>query len=154
MVWHAQSDIGWNKICTGDLRGEEIFYSRVLRTERWNSKNYSHYIHNWLVTPEIDLTPWNFLLLGLRASGTMHWGPCLELLGFCPPLGQFNGLQWKWLQSFAPFASLCGGWRNIPSLFGMPVVLAVAVSFNNLVLRVGTMVMQCEYCTKKSLPSF
>ena len=30
---------------------------------------------------------------GLRAGGMMNCGPCLELLGFCPPLGQFNGVQ-------------------------------------------------------------
>ena len=43
---------------------------------------YSHCIHNSIV-------------LGLRASGMMHCGPLLELLGFCSPLGQFNGVQKK-----------------------------------------------------------
>lgn len=35
-------------------------------------------------------------LLGLLAMGMMHFGPRLELLGFCPPLGQFNGVQWRY----------------------------------------------------------
>ena len=76
-------------------------------------------------------------------------GPCLELLGFCPPLGQFSGVQWKWLQSIAPPTSPGGSWRRILSLFSMPIVLAVVVSSSNLVPSVGTMGMQCVgklYC--------
>ena len=78
-------------------------------------------------------------MLDLRAGGMMHYGPWLELLGFCLPLGHFNGVQWKWLQSFAPPISSGGGWRRIPSLFGMPIVLVVAVSAHNLVPRDGIM---------------
>ena len=76
-------------------------------------------------------------------------GPCLELLGFCPPLGQFSGVQWKWLQSIATPTSPGGSWRRILSLFSMPIVLAVVVSSSNLVPSVGTMGMQCVgilYC--------
>ena len=74
----------------------------------------------------------------------MHCGLCLELLGVCPPFGQFNGVHWKWLRSFAPPTSRGGGWRRILSLFDMPIVLAVAVSSRNLVPLVGTMAMKCK----------
>ena len=40
-----------------------------------------------------------------------------------------------------------GGWRRIPSLFGMPIVLVVAVSAHNLVPRDGIISMGCEYYT-------
>ena len=56
-------------------------------------RNETHCIHNWPVTREIK-TPLNSAVLGLLAIGMMHFGPRLELLGFCPPLGQFNGVQW------------------------------------------------------------
>ena len=39
--------------------------------------------------------PLNSDVLDLRAGGMMHCYPWLELLGFCPPLDQFNGIQWK-----------------------------------------------------------
>ena len=38
-------------------------------------------------------TPLLSVVLGLRAGGMMHCGPWLELLGFCPSLGQSNGVQ-------------------------------------------------------------
>ena len=40
-----------------------------------------------------------------------------------------------------------GGLRRIPSLFGMPIVLVVAVSAHNLVPRDGIISMGCEYYT-------
>ena len=44
----------------------------------------------------------------------MHYGPCLELLGFYSPLGQFNGVQWKWLQSgFNRHQPLLGNLYNL-----------------------------------------
>ena len=69
---------------------------------------------NEMVTREIS-TCW--------ACALVAW--CIAALGFCPPLGQFIRVQRKWLQSFAPSnppppAAACGGWRRIPSLFGMP----------------------------------
>lgn len=57
------------------------------------------------ILKRVDMTelsfPLNSVVFGLRAGGMMHCGPCLELLGFCPPLGWFNVVQWKGLQSFA-----------------------------------------------------
>ena len=88
----------------------------------------------------------------------MHRGPWLELLGFCPSIDQFNGVYWKWLRSFAPPTSPSGGWRRLPSLFGMPIFLSVAVSSHNLVPRAGTKGMQWEYytfvCTIKAVNSY
>ena len=108
--------------------------------------DYSHCIHNWPVTREIGNS------FKFRRVGTACWwrdvcGFWLELLGFCPPLGQFNGVQCKWLGSFAPPTSPGGGLRRLPSLFGMSIVLAVAVPSHNLVTRAGTIGMQCEYYT-------
>ena len=101
------------------------------------------------------ISPWrkkwvtrlNSVELGLPAGTMMHCCPWLESLGFCPLLVQFNGVQLKWLQSFPPPTSPSGGWCRIPSLFGMPIVLAVAVSSHNLVSRVGTIGMKYEYYT-------
>ena len=39
--------------------------------------------------------PLNSVVLGLRGGGMMYCGRWLELLGFCPPLGQFKEVQWK-----------------------------------------------------------
>ena len=43
-------------------------------------------------------------MLGLRASGMMHYGPCLELLGFRPPLlassTEFSGSDFEVLLWF------------------------------------------------------
>ena len=51
-------------------------------------------------------------------------------------------IQWKWLPT-----SSSGGWRRIPSLFGMPIVLAFAVCSHNLVSRDRKIGMQCVYNT-------
>ena len=43
----------------------------------------------------------------------MHCGPCLELLGFCPSFGPFNGVQLKWLLSFAVISTATSRfWRS------------------------------------------
>ena len=93
------------------------------------------------------VTSLNSVALGLPAVSMMHCYPWLESHGFCPLLVQFNVVQLKWLQSFAPPTSPSGGWSRIPSLFGMSIVLAIAVSSHNLVPRAGTIGIQCEYYT-------
>ena len=97
--------------------------------------------HGWLCAAQGQMR------VKFRCVGMIPCGPCLELLGFFLPLGQFNGVQRKWLQSIAPPNSPGGSWCHILSLFSMPIVLAVVVSSNNLVLRVGTIGMQCDYYT-------
>ena len=91
-----------------------------------------------------------------RRVGMIPCGPCWELFGFCPPLGQFNGVQWRWLQSIAPPTSPGGSWRYVLSLFSMSIVLAVVVSSNNLDPRVGIMVystnIMLSSISLKSLP--
>ena len=111
---------------------------------RWSY--FSHCIHNWPVTRGVK-TPLNSAVLGLLAMGMMHFGPRLELLGFCPPLGQFNGVQWRWLwhpppPPPPPTHTHIPWWQlTLHTL----IVPAVAVSSHNVIPRVGTMGMQCEY---------
>ena len=56
----------------------------------------------------------------------MHRGTHLELLRFCSPFGQFNGV---------PPTSLGGGWPRTLSFLGMPTVLVVVASSHNLLPR-------------------
>lgn len=65
----------------------------------------------------------------LRASGMMHRGPCLELLGFCPRLAQFNGVQWRWLQSLAPPSSPGVVWMSGQSRFP-PITCSANITLN------------------------
>ena len=108
-------------------------------------EEYSHYVNNWPMTREIrNSRPLNSVLLDLRAGGMMRCDPWLELLGFCPSLDQFNGIQWKWLQSFAPSTSPGGGWRRIPSLFGMLIVRQWR--FPPITYRVARNVCRSYFC--------
>ena len=78
-----------------------------------------------------------------RVSGAMHRGTrdLLELLGFCSPFGQFNGV---------PRTYLGGGWPRTLSFFGMPTVLIVAVSSHNLLPRDEIVAMRCLFFTMET----
>ena len=84
-------------------------------------------------------------MLGLRAGGIMHCCPWLESSDFCPPLGQFNGVSWSDFK-VSPLSPHLVAVDLVYSHYST-LVLAVAVSSHNLVPRLGTIGMQCEYYT-------
>ena len=69
-------------------------------------------------------------LLSCRACALVAWWIATlgMKFGFCPPLDQFSGVHWMWLRGSVPPTSPRCGWCRLPSLFGISVVLAVAVS--------------------------
>ena len=118
----------------------------VLKRMACEVSDYSHCIHNWPVTREIGNS------FKFRRVGTARWWrDVLRLLvriaWFLPASWPVQRSSVEWLRSFAPPTSPGGGWRRLPSLFGMSIVLAVAVPSHNLVPRAGTIGMQCEYYT-------
>lgn len=86
----------------------------------------------------------NSVVPSLRVSGVMHRGTRdrLELLGFCSPFRQFNGV---------PPTSLGGGWPRTLSFLGMPTVLVVAVSSHNFLPRDEIVDMRCLFYAIETL---
>ena len=90
-------------------------------------------------------------MLSLRAGGMMHYGPWLELLGFC----------WVFARLLASSTEFIGcdlevsRWRlkSLTLIIGH-IVLVAAVFSHILVPRAGTIGLECEYyfivCTKGS----
>ena len=76
--------------------------------------------------------------------------PSFQIARFQWFLGQFYEFPSKWYTylRFAPPTSPGGGSAAHPAVPGMPIALAVAVSFHNLVPRDGIIGMQWEYFTK------
>ena len=100
-----------------------------------------HSIHNWPVTWEMS----NFF--NLRRVGPARWWhdallPMVRIARFLPASWPVPRSSVEVTSSFAPPTSPGGGWSRIPPLFGMSIVLAVAVSSHNLAPRV-----RCEYYT-------
>ena len=75
----------------------------------------------------------------------MHCCPWLESPDFCSPLGQFNGVSWSDFK-VSPLSPHLVAVDLVYSHYST-LVLAVAVSSHNLVPRLGTIGMQCEYYT-------
>ena len=99
--------------------------------------DYSHCIHNWPVTQKIS-NSFKFCRVGCVRWWHDAWWP-LVTIPWCLPTSwrvQQSLLQvtWKFCPSHLPWWWL----TSLTSLFGMPIVLAVAVSFHNLVTRAGT----------------
>ena len=74
----------------------------------------------------------------------MHRDTRLELLGFCSPFGQFNGV---------PPTSLGGGWPRTLSFLGMPTVLVGAVCSHNLLPRDEIVDVRCLFYTDRNISS-
>ena len=104
---------------------------------------YSHCIHNWFLTQEIG-NSLNSIVLGLRVIDMMNCEPFARLLASSKSSVEVTS-------KFPPPSFPCGGLRRIPSLFGMPIFLAVAGLSHYLFLREGTMDMQCEHYTIRSV---
>ena len=72
----------------------------------------------------------------------MHRDTRLELLGFCSPFGQFNGVP-----------PTCGGWPRTLSFLGMPTVLVGAVCSHNLLPRDEIVDVRCLFYTDRNISS-
>ena len=130
--------------------------SHRVNTSRWRFvdtssatqyNNYSHCILNRPVTQEMS-NSFKFSRVGPARWLLDALLPLVRNARFLPASCPVQRpVQLKWLQRFAPPISPSGGWSRIPSLFGMPIVLAVAVSSHNLVPHVGTIGMKYEYYT-------